>query len=183
MKTGKEFADCALLPKWDKYKYDQLDCQGFVEEVLKDIGVVKSNGTPYNWKGCNSMYRNLFSWRGTVEECKEVFGDIPLGAFVYIWTEKGAETVGYFDDLGNCKHVGIYCGNNVVRDSTRSTKTQRNGVGTRTLDGFNRVTLFAGLDYSETNKYNASVEIKTILISMEENINKLRGLINDLYGD
>ena len=51
MKTGKEFADCALLPKWDKYKYDQLDCQAFVEEVLKDIGVVKSNGSPYNWRG------------------------------------------------------------------------------------------------------------------------------------
>ena len=38
------FAECALLPKWNKYKYSDMDCQGFVEAVLKDIGVRKANG-------------------------------------------------------------------------------------------------------------------------------------------
>ena len=66
--TSVQFAECALLPKWEKYKYDQMDCQGFVEAVLKDIGVRKENGKPYDWRGSNSMYRNYYSWRGTVNE-------------------------------------------------------------------------------------------------------------------
>ena len=69
MKTGQDFADCALLAKWDKFKYSQLDCQAFVEAVLKDIGVRKPDGKPYDWRGSNAMYRNYYSWRGSVEEC------------------------------------------------------------------------------------------------------------------
>ena len=67
--TALEFAENALLPKWEKYSYEQLDCQGFVEEVLKDIGVCKSSGKAYNWRGCNSMYRNFYTWRGSIDEC------------------------------------------------------------------------------------------------------------------
>ena len=44
MKTGLQFAECALLPKWEKFTYEQMDCQAFVEAVLKDIGVRKPNG-------------------------------------------------------------------------------------------------------------------------------------------
>ena len=47
MRTALEFAECALLPKWDKYTYAQMDCQAFVEAVLKDIGVRKPNGSVY----------------------------------------------------------------------------------------------------------------------------------------
>ena len=35
MISSAKFAECALLPKWEKYTYDQLDCQAFVEAVLK----------------------------------------------------------------------------------------------------------------------------------------------------
>lgn len=180
--TGRELAECALLPKWDKYTYDKLDCQAFVEECLKEIGVRKSNGTVYNWKGSNSMYRNYFSWRGTVEECIKEFGTIPLGAFVYMWKESGEKELGYNDGLGNCSHVGIYCGNDLVRDSTRTTrKPFRNGVGSRDMTGFNRVTLFSGIDYSCITSYNSSVngligqitEVRTIL-------NKMEGILNEL---
>lgn len=185
MHSGTEFAECALNPKWDKYSYDQLDCQAFVEEVLKDIGVRKSSGKAYNWKGSNSMYRNYYAWRGSIDECKQRFGCIPVGAFVYIWKPSGEEEVGYSDGLGNCTHVGIYCGNDVVRDSTRSTKTGRNGVGSRSLAGFNKVTLFDALSYNldESGKpsYNASVErilsqieeVRNILFEMEGQINEL----------
>lgn len=182
MKTGLQFAECALLPKWDKFTYEQMDCQAFVEAVLKDIGVRKKNGTVYDWKGSNSMYRNYYSWRGTVEECKAKFGEIPVGAFVYIWKETGEEEVGYKDGLGNCTHVGIYCGNNVVRDSTRSTKTGRNGVGTRSLTGFNRVTLFSDLDYSVTNSYNADVErVMAIIYRIHNELIELEGTLNELF--
>lgn len=180
--TGIEFAENALLPKWDKYKYSELDCQGFVEAVLKDLGVRKPDGSVYNWRGSNSMYRNFFSWRGSVEECKQKFGSIPVGAFVYIWEQSGEEKVGYDDGLGNAKHVGIWCGNDVVRDSTRSTSTGRNGVGTRTLKGFNRVTLFSGLDYAVNNYYNADIE--KLIASIDRIRNELiimEGTLNDLF--
>ena len=182
MKTGLQFAENALLPKWDKYTYDQLDCQGFVEAVLKDIGVRKSNGKPYDWRGSNSMYRNFYSWRGTVDECINKFGNVPVGAFVYIWKATGEQEVGYTDGLGNCSHVGIYCGNDVVRDSTRSTTTGRNGVGTRSLKGFNRVTLFSGLDYSVTNSYNSTIEgIMAIIDRIHNELVELEGQLNDIF--
>ena len=180
--TGLEFAENALLPKWDKYTYDRLDCQGFVEAVLKDMGIRKPDGSVFDWRGSNSMYRNYYTWRGTIDECIQKFGSVPVGAFVYIWTPTGEEEVGYKDKLGNCKHVGIYCGKNVVRDSTRSTKTGRNGVGTRTLDGFNRVSLFEYLDYSVTNSYNANVEgIMAIIDSIHNQLIDLEGTLNELF--
>ena len=166
--TGRKLAECALLPEWEKYSYDELDCQAFVEAVLARIGVRKKDGSLYNWRGSNSMYRNYYSWRGTVQECIERFGEIPLGAFVYIWKPTGEDEVGYSDKLGNCSHVGIYCGNGIVRDSTRSTKTKRNGVGSRSIEDFNRVTLFNELDYSANSLYNADVS------SMMETINSIR---------
>lgn len=181
-KTGEDFARCALLPKWEKYTYDRMDCQAFVEAVLKDIGIRKPDGTVYDWRGSNSMYRNYYSWRGTVDECIKQFGSIPLGAFVYIWQQTGEQEVGYTDGLGNCTHVGIYCGNDTVRDSTRSTKTGRNGPGTRSLSGFNRVTLFKGLDYLCNNSYNSSVDsLMAIIDRMRNELTELEGQINELF--
>lgn len=181
MKTGLQFAENALLPKWDTFSYDRMDCQGFVEAVLKDIGVRKKDGSVYDWRGSNSMYRNYFSWRGTVEECKKKFGSIPVGAFVYVWKRDGQPET-YKDSLGNFSHVGIYCGNDTVRDSTRSTKTGRNGVGTRSLSGFTYVSLFSGLDYSVTNPYNASVETVMATIDRIHNeLIELEGTLNEIF--
>lgn len=158
MITAAAFAENALLSKWNKYTYSHLDCQAFVEMVLRDVGVRKPDGTVYNWRGSNSMYRNFYSWRGTVEECIKQFGSVPVGAFVYIWFPTGETENGYTDGLGDARHVGIYCGNNIVRDSTRSTKTKRDGVGSRPLSDFNRVTLFVGLDYGLSTDYNNPVD-------------------------
>ena len=154
MISALTFAENALLLKWDKFKYSDLDCQAFVEAVLKDIGVRKPDGSLYNWKGSNSMYRNFYTWRGTYQEAINKFGFLPVGSFAYINKPWGTEKPTYNDDLGNCSHVGIYCGNGIVRDSTRSTKTKRDGVGSRPLEDFNRFSLFSGLDYSGTNNYN-----------------------------
>ena len=181
MKTGIEFAQNALLSKWDRYKYSQLDCQAFVEAVLSDLGVYKKDGTPYNWKGSNSMYRNFFTWRGTIEEAIKTFGFVPVGSFVYMWKPTGEKKVGYNDGLGNCSHVGIYCGNNVVRDSTRSTKPKRDGVGERPLSDFNRITLFSGLDYGVNNSTN---DLITELFQELDNIkDKVREIIKRMESE
>lgn len=181
MKTGKELAECALLSKWDKYTYDKMDCQAFVEAVLKDIGIRKPDGTIYDWRGSNSMFRNFYSWHGTIQECIKKFGFLPVGAFVYVWKETGQPET-YKDGLGNFSHVGIYCGNNIVRDSTRSTKTGRNGVGTRNLDGFSYCSLFSGIDYFLNSSYNSSIEkIMNFIDNIHNQLIDLEGAINELF--
>lgn len=174
MITGVQFAENALLSKWDKFKYNELDCQAFVEAVLTDVGVRKKDGTVYNWRGSNSMYRNYFTWRGTIKEAVQTFGFVPVGAFVYMWKPTGEKEVGYNDGLGNCSHVGIYCGNNIVRDSTRSTKTKRDGVGDRPLTDFNRISLFSGLDYGVKQSTNELIE------KLFEEIDTLKSKIREI---
>lgn len=149
--TGTAFAEQARSSKYDNIKYKQADCQKFVEMVLKDCGVRKPDGKLYDWKGVNSMWRTAFTWKGTITEAKKVFGCIPLGAWLIHWVDDGGEKErGYFDGLGNAKHIGIYTETpGLVRDST-TTKT-RDGVGYRDLSGFNYVCLPFMIDYVENN--------------------------------
>lgn len=152
MITGYQFADQARSGKYNGIPYSKLDCQAFVEEVLKDAGIRKKDGSVYNWKGSNSMWRSIQGWKGTVSECKAAFGEIPLGAWVFIRKMDGGETErGYNDNLGNFTHVGIYCnlGGEPVRDSTRYTG--RDGVGYRPLKSFTHVLLPEFIDYSDTD--------------------------------
>ena len=147
------FAAQARAEKYSRFKYSQLDCQAFVEKVLADTCVVKADGSPYNWKGVNHIWRVALTWKGTIEEAKKKFGDIPVGAWVFIWRDDGGEKErGYYDGLGNAKHIGIYVGDpEQVRDSTRSTKTKRDGVGYRKLSDFTHVGLPFMIDYLGTD--------------------------------
>lgn len=172
MITGKQFAEQARSEKYNNIKYTQADCQGFVEKVLYDSGCRKPDGQAYNWKGSNSMWRNALSWKGTPEECKERFGEIPLGAWVFIVKYDGGEVEkGYHDSEGNAVHVGIYVGNDETRDSTRNAK--RDGVGYRPLKDWNRIGLCKYLDYSVNNKDNKIDRSKEI-------INYFRSLLDEL---
>ena len=152
MITGYAFAEQARSGQYNGIPYKQLDCQAFVERVLKDSGVRNKNGNIYNWKGSNHMWRTISGWKGTVAECRDTFGEIPLGAWVFIRkTDGGEKDRGYTDNLGNFVHVGIYCnlGGEPVRDST--TYTGRDGVGYRTIKSFTHVLLpdFINYDISE----------------------------------
>lgn len=147
--TGIAYATQAMSDQYTGIPYTKLDCQAFVEQVLKDCGVRKADGSPYNWAGSNSMWRNALAWKGTVEECRTVYGEIPVGAWVFIVKNDGGEKLrGYNDNEGNASHVGIYCRHNLeqVRDSTRTTN--RNGVGYRELKGFTHVGLPKMIDYN-----------------------------------
>lgn len=152
MITGTEFAVQAVSEKYTGVPYNKMDCQAFVEQVLKDCGVRKPDGTVYNWAGSNSMWRNALSWKGTIAECREKFGEIPLGAWVFIIKHDGGEEDrGYHDSEGNASHVGIYCKNEnlCVRDSSRGTT--RNGVGYRELTSFTHVGLPKMISYTGTD--------------------------------
>ena len=147
--TGTAYATQAQSDRYTGVPYSKLDCQAFVEEVLKDCGVRKPDGSVYNWKGSNSMWRNALRWKGTIEECKRLFNGIPLGAWVFIVKNDGGEVArGYHDNEGNASHVGIYCreGSEPVRDSTKTAK--RDGVGYRKLDGFTHVGLPTMITYN-----------------------------------
>ena len=144
--TGQDVAIQALTGNYIGQPYSRYDCQGFVEQVLKDLGVCKPDGTPYNWKGSNSMFRNHIRWRGTIEECKKKFGEIPQGAFVFLVKHDGEEQQkGYHDDLGNASHVGLYIGTspNSCMDSQPT-----GGVQMRKLSIFTHVGLMDMIDYS-----------------------------------
>ena len=163
MVSGKMFAVQAASAKYDNIKYSDLDCQAFVEKVLYDSGVRKPDGAAYNWKGSNSMWRNALSWKGTLEECKTKFGEIPIGAWVFnLRFDGGEKDKGYNDKEGNAYHVGIYLGNEVTRDSTKISG-KRDGVGFRPLKEWNRVGLCKYLDYENINKDNKEKEISDII--------------------
>ena len=182
-RTGKQYADLAKDKKYDRLKYADADCQAFCELVLKDLGVRDSSGKPYNWKGSNDMARNAVSWIGTKDECIATFGDIPPGSWAFIWENKtGKETDrGYYDGLGNYSHVGIYVGNNIVRDSTRykdsSGKYIRDGVADRALSAFNRIGLPKMLDFGGNVEYNNHDKCITLIAEIRNKLDELERMV------
>ena len=180
MVTADTFATQAQSTAYDKITYEQLDCQAFVERVLKDSGVRNARDKPYDWKGSNDMWRNALFWRGTIDECKRMFGCIPLGAWVFIVKRDGGETArGYHDDMGNATHVGIYCrnGEQPVRDSTKSST--RDGVGYRSMASFNYVGLAKCLGYSCTS-FDTTNDVKDILHNIEHYLTTAQSMLSEL---
>lgn len=185
MKTGVEYADRAKSSAYNKLKYSQVDCQAFCELVLSDIGVKKPDGRAYNWKGSNDMARNATSWIGTKEECIKQFGKIPLGAWAFIWENKtgNEKQRGYSDGLGNYSHIGIYVGDDKVRDSTRYKNSSgeyiRDGVADRALSAFNRIGLCMYLDFGENTGYNNNAGIIEIIQEIRDRLNRIERMVQD----
>ena len=177
MVTAGHFAQVAESSKYDSWKYADHDCQDFVECVLYDSGARKPDGSKYNWKGSNSMWRSALSWRGTIAEAVEKFGQIPPGSWAFMVKNDGGEKErGYDDGEGNATHVGIYIDVGRVRDSTRSTKTKRDGVGYRSVNDFNMIGLCKYLDYNVENVNNNN-QIKSILDDIENKLREIRRLL------
>lgn len=180
MHTGAEYALQACEHKYDNLKYDQYDCQAFAELVLKDIGVRKPDGSVYNWKGSNSMWRNGVSWKGTKEECIAKFGCIPVGAWAFIHAYDGGEKArGYNDDQGNASHVAIVVNQNQVRDSTKGSR--RDGVDYRSLKDFNMIGLVKVLDYNETIRNIIEIdrdEVEDVYSSLQNAIKIIGGWLS-----
>lgn len=185
---GTVYATQAMSERYTGVPYSKLDCQAFVEEVLKDCGVRKPDGTVYNWKGSNSMWRNALKWKGTVYDCMTEFGCIPLGAWTFIVKHDGGEKdKGYNDNEGNASHVGIYCndGTDSVRDSTKTSK--RDGVGYRKLEGFTHIGLpkmiiYMTKDTSEDEALNAVKMIRNVSTTDTEFLKALKTLTKYMKG-
>ena len=172
--TGAELVEQARDGGYIGIPYSKLDCQGFVEQVLKDAGVRKPDGNPYNWRGSNSMWRNFISWRGTIDECVHKFGRIPQGAFLFLLKNDGDEQLkGYHDELGNASHVGLYIGDDeeypcMDSQELKGSKRKNAGVSRCKLSVFNRVGLMSMIDY-----YNEPI---TTTVTKEEALKALETL-------
>lgn len=102
MPRASELAQVGL--KYLGVPYSSMDCQGFVERCLSDVGIDE------NLPGSNAWFRKM-TWTGTPEECTASFGSIPKGAFLFILKADGKEPEKYKPDgIGNASHVGIYTG-------------------------------------------------------------------------
>lgn len=128
--------------------YTQMDCQAFVEQCLNDCGL------KINLTGSNAWFRKM-TWRGTPEECKKLFGEIPVGAFLYIVEDVSEATPAKYrtDGLKDASHIGIFTGRGsgalhssstkgCVSESVFQGKTIRNG-------GWNMIGLWDQISYSD----------------------------------
>lgn len=175
MINASDFAECAISDRYTGIPYSKLDCQGFVERVMKDSGIRNSAGQPYNFRGSNDMWRNALAWKGTISECKKKYGNIPPGAWAFIVKNDGGEKErGYNDNLGNAAHVGIYCVPGLdkpVRDSTRYGT--RDGVGYRSLSDFTHIGIPKMISFdhpAETDAITLIRQIKELLNILEETL-------------
>lgn len=152
MVKASMFAHTACTGDYVGIPYQKLDCQAFVERVLKDSGVRAESGKVYNWKGSNDMWRNALSWKGTYQEAIKKFGAIPLGAWLFTLKDDGGEVKrGYKDGLGNASHVGIFCGD---MGNLPSIHSSTGGVqwGAVPATRWTHVGLAKCLDYSDSKK-------------------------------
>lgn len=105
MVKGKSVSDAGF--RYIGVSYDQMDCQAFVEQCLRDCGIDK------NLAGSNAWYREVMQ-NGrilTPEECVNELGTVPPGAFLFIHAYDGGEPVKYHGDgMGNASHIGLATG-------------------------------------------------------------------------
>ena len=149
--TSTGVSAALVAEQGDKYlyvSYSTMDCQAFVERCMYDAGLSA------NLAGSNAWFRAM-TWTGTPEECKAVFGTIPVGAFLYILEFDGGERArGYYDGIGNASHMGLYIGRNggAIHSSYSKGGVYYSYFAGATIPngGWNRVGLWKRLDYGPT---------------------------------
>ena len=159
MIDAKEFAQVGY--KYLGTPYKQMDCQAFIEKCLADCGL------KMDLKGSNAWFRKM-DWVGTPEECKKIFGSIPTGAMLFIWSDDGGEVArGYKDGFGNASHIGIvtHTGKGAIHSSSSRGEVAESRFKDKTISngGWNRVGLSRLFDYgTQINQALSGAEEVTI---------------------
>ncbi|MBR2923626.1 MAG: hypothetical protein IKC28_01240 [Clostridia bacterium] len=127
-----------------------MDCQGLCEYLLVRCGIPRRE---CNLAGSNAHYRACL-WTGTPEECRQRYGRIPAGAWLFIVKNDGKEPAKYQGDgIGNASHMGVYLGAKegaLHASSSRGSVTIGSFNGTSGSGGWNRVGLCQWVDYGVT---------------------------------
>ena len=102
----------AYLFRDSRYTYSQYDCIHFVNLVRRRLGL------PQMTNGTNSLWRNVGGnflwWRGTLQECLDLYGAVPVGAYLFKCYPEGSPGYNTIpeqyrgDGVGNFDHIGIY---------------------------------------------------------------------------
>lgn len=106
----------AYLFRDSRYPYSTYDCIGFVNLVRRRLGL-GTIGDYQGHHGTNSLWRSTdgqLTWKGTLQECIDLYGGVPEGAYLFKCYPEG--TPGYNtipdyyrgDGIGNFDHIGIY---------------------------------------------------------------------------
>lgn len=105
-----------------RIKYNEYDCQGFMELIFQKCG------QPISYAGSNDMIRNACSWVGTLDEAKRM-GYLREGVALFILEQNGGEPAKYKGDgIGNASHVGMYVGENALFDVDKKDELRRCNV-------------------------------------------------------
>lgn len=162
-------AGCKRLGKL----YSVMDCQRFCELCFSDCGVSLDLG------GSNSWYRYFMKngWVGTPEECKKIFGEVPMGAILFIWEQVSESTPEKYknDGVGDLTHMGLVTtltgeemvkiakelgdeedpgkynfGNGAIHSSSSRKHVSTSKFAGKTISGgWNRVALWNKIDYGD----------------------------------
>ena len=111
----------------------QMDCIGFVNFVRKRLGI------PYITNGTNSLWRSPYpgelTWKGTLQECLDLYGAVPQGAYLFKCYPEGS--AGYNppaqywgDGIGDFNHIGIFTdlGKTVMQSGGYDITPQYGGI-------------------------------------------------------
>lgn len=133
MVTGRHIAETAVNSGLLGTLYSVMDCQAFVEVILKRAGMKIPN-----FRGSNHM------WRQLVHDRQPVKGSTPPpGSLAFIVRNDGGEIKrGYHDDMGNATHVAI------VIDDSRVMESTTGGVQFGRLARFTDFGLINDVDYN-----------------------------------
>lgn len=176
MVTGDEVAYTAIQSGLLGTPYSKMDCQAFVEEVLKRAGV-----STHNYRGSNDMWRNLVLERAPVKGHV-----VPVGSLAFIVKGDGGEVKrGYHDDMGNATHVAIVISADKVMESSRG------GVQYGNLSRFTNYGLIKGVEYDEegmgspgaSERPTDKQRLLNLISILKNNMDELEGAIYDIYGN
>lgn len=170
MVTGQKIADTAASGNYIGIPYAKLDCQAFVERVLKDAGL-----PIINYRGSNHMWRSLVYDRELIREAREIMP----GMLVFKLAYDGGETRrGYHDDMGNAYHVGLYVGGDRVIHSTTG------GVQWGKVGAFTHIAKIIDVDYEniievvETSGVPVAAQLLDIVSSLRKLADEMEGVLN-----
>ena len=174
------------VARWAKEQigkpYKEIDCIKLVVLSVRNGEGASGESKSYQCGGCNELWRSLnasgkyrYVTRRLELETAKSLGLIVPGALLTIWDPGYNQK--YDDWEGDCSHIGIYVGGDVVRDSTRwknsSGEYTRDGVADRAQSAFNRFGLCKYLDFGTESKYNDPAGIVQIIAEIRDRLNEL----------